>query len=369
MSQDTTGRIVEVSTIPIGDTVAVGASVDDTEVDLNSTVDFNLRDGQTLQATCPDPTDPDVMLVFEVASVDHDNDAIYLTDPLTVDLPVDHPFYVYPTGDERVAQVMLDEGDDDPIPCRVPHALYDRIPEGIREPGSEEAVEIAEGDDGEWSVVDVLGQVPFVDGSYLDPETVTASTIQTAPSGSRVVIRDDEGSGLIEAFAGVDGEEPSTINPVSSGLAALLLTAGKLDPAHIASWMSISSGTDADPAFYRFITLNTRILNLAVTTVDLTGEFGSGSVGTGAFRTSVRSAVLKTGEFSGSTNGSAQVTITHGLEATPTSIGLTPHEDYGVDRHRLTYDNVGSTTFRVTVRNATTGLVSSPTKFSWQAFA
>jgi hypothetical protein len=56
---------------------------------------------------------------------------------------------------------------------------------------------------------------------------------------------------------------------------------------------------------------------------------GSGSVGTGTFRDSVRTAVggrMTFGSFTGNTDASGDITITHGLGTTPTSVAWTPSQ-------------------------------------------
>lgn len=76
------------------------------------------------------------------------------------------------------------------------------------------------------------------------------------------------------------------------------------------------------------------------------------------------------GDFTGNTNGSAQVTISHGMNVVPKSVSVTVKEAQGgANRHAVTVETITSTTITFVVRTGSGGLVSSTTGFYWQAWA
>src|SRR5690625_1043009 len=77
----------------------------------------------------------------------------------------------FPHSETKVARVEA-RGFGSTVEARVPHALYDRLAEGIWG-GEEEAPSVGIEPDGDgWVVSDIRGQEPDVDGSYIDPETM-----------------------------------------------------------------------------------------------------------------------------------------------------------------------------------------------------
>jgi hypothetical protein len=175
-----TGSIIEVSTVPLGDTLVGDHAAGVTVLTVNAIVDF---EGAGSVMIVDDSTDPGTEHVLGIVSIDTEAQTITLDGPTPVALLDDAFVAVVPAGEEKQAQVLVD-GSDEAITCRVPHGLYGYLADGIRDPGAEESVEIAD-DGGEWSVVDVLGVTPVLDGGTIDP-----GTLEPAPNSDGVAPAD-----------------------------------------------------------------------------------------------------------------------------------------------------------------------------------
>ena len=178
-----TGRIVEVSTVAIGDVLDGDHASGATVLTMNSVVDFD-EEGGTLAYL--DPSDDTTIVTIGYSATDPDAETITLSSALADDLDSDTFIAAYPESDEKVALVILDD-EDDPLSARVPHSLYDRLTEGVRDPGEQEAVEVGLDSGDEWVVVDLLGTIPSIDGSYLTPGTVPAFEVVDAPAVSPAI--------------------------------------------------------------------------------------------------------------------------------------------------------------------------------------
>lgn len=160
------GTILEVSIKTLHVTLAEAALIGETVLTLARVDDLPVAPGQVLlegelldyTAVTPDP-DPDV----EQGTID-------LLLPITVDLDEGDILVVSPIMQEKWATVEL-QADDDAVFALVPHSLWDRIPEGVREPEDQEYA-IVDKQEGDWVVLDVLNEAPFVDGDYIDPATL-----------------------------------------------------------------------------------------------------------------------------------------------------------------------------------------------------
>lgn len=155
------GVVESVAEVAMGDELVAVPTA--TTLTLGDAVDFNEDGGTALVG------DPGELVTY--TSADLDADTLTLAAPLVGTYAVGDPVRVSPEAVERVATVRLD-ADGEAVEARVPHALYDRIPEGVRDVGERVSLSL---DGGEWVVADVLGQQPFVDASYIDPDTLPAS--------------------------------------------------------------------------------------------------------------------------------------------------------------------------------------------------
>lgn len=165
------GFIDTVAIIQAGSAIAVAANIGDTTLYIDDAYDFDETGGFAEISG----------LAFAYSSSDHDLDTLTVTDALTAALGVGTPVLVSPNSFEKRASVtMSDSGDT--IDARVPHNLYDRIPEGIRDEAQESVtIELVSN---EWVIVDIFGQEPSIDGSYIDPATVPSPATDGQPPAS-----------------------------------------------------------------------------------------------------------------------------------------------------------------------------------------
>jgi len=154
------GIVVSVAEVVMGDELAADAAAGAVQLVLVDAVDFDEDGGQAVIGG----------ETVTYLSADLDTDTLALAAALVGSYVAGEPVTVYPEARERVATVQLDV-DGEAIAARVPHALYDRIPEGTRDVPDRVTLT---NDGGEWVIADVLGQEPVVDGSFIDPATIPA---------------------------------------------------------------------------------------------------------------------------------------------------------------------------------------------------
>lgn len=159
---EATGRITNVSEVPLGDVTTVDAAAGTRTLTLKGVSDFS-EDGGTLAFM----DDNDVTRTLTFIDVDPDLDTITLGADLPVTVTVDTFIYTYPYGYEKLAKVLIDEGS--PVTAVVEQSLYEKLPEGVRDPGAEEGVTVSRDTSGEWTVVQVHGVRPTIDGSLVAP--------------------------------------------------------------------------------------------------------------------------------------------------------------------------------------------------------
>ena len=113
--------------------------------------------------------------IMPYSDVNEDTGVITLIGTLASTHTADDPVYVYPLSQERLA--YLAEGDspqdEEGMAARIPHALWDKIPVGIRDlvAGEGETVQ-ADFISDELVIFELVGQDPVVDGSFIDPITL-----------------------------------------------------------------------------------------------------------------------------------------------------------------------------------------------------
>lgn len=158
------GLILEVSTSPVGDELASDHSVAVSTINVTSVDDFDLENGGyvSLNGT-----------VYTYTTVDPVALTIAITPALVEDLLASEKVLVYPLVSEKWAMVEVQQ-DEDPVSALIPHSLWDRLDEGVRDPEEQESA-VLEARNGDLVVVDVLGSAPRVSGEYTTPTTVTVS--------------------------------------------------------------------------------------------------------------------------------------------------------------------------------------------------
>lgn len=98
--------------------------------------------------------------VYDYTTADVNAETVTLTAPLPTgkSFAVDDALYVYPLANDLMVHVRLDDTpeDEEPITARVSHPIRAMLPEGVRDPGTGEAV-VVENTGQEWVVTDVVG--------------------------------------------------------------------------------------------------------------------------------------------------------------------------------------------------------------------
>jgi hypothetical protein len=115
---------------------------------------------------------------YDYTSTDADALTVTLATPLVADANLGARIDVIPLTVVKYATVLI---NDDAVTARVPHSLFDRMADGIRE--VQEPVEL-EQVGGELVIRDVLGRTPTVDGSYLDSNTLPHPSDGLPPGSS-----------------------------------------------------------------------------------------------------------------------------------------------------------------------------------------
>jgi hypothetical protein len=166
------GLVRSVQAMHLGSFVSAAASSGATSLVVESILDFNEAGGElTLNG-----------VTYPYSSADYTTNTITLASGLTGAAAVSDRVGLSPVTVETTALVEM-TGVEDPIRARVPHTLVDRMAEGIRVEGQEESVQLKL-EDGDYTVLDVIGKDPVVDGSYIDPSTLPPPGTDGLPPAS-----------------------------------------------------------------------------------------------------------------------------------------------------------------------------------------
>ena len=157
------GLILEVSSYPAGDELDIDHLTGVTTLTLVDVSDFVTDDG-TGALTLAGVT-------YDYGAVNEELNTLTIIQPLEADLEAGEKVNVSPLVIEKWAMVEVQENED-VILALVPHALYDRLQDGVRDPEEQEPV-LIEQRDGDHYVADVLGSEPVITAEYTDPVTVT----------------------------------------------------------------------------------------------------------------------------------------------------------------------------------------------------
>lgn len=163
MSDSLKGLVLEVSLYPVGDQLDIDTPTGATTLQLVDVGEF-LEEGGSVQIAT---------YAYDYSSVDTGLNTMELVSGLLEDVPVGTRVNVEPLLAEKWAMVEVDDRAD-AILALVPHALFDRLAEGVRDPEGQESVLIGQ-QDSDWVVQDIIAAIPILDGSYLDPNTIPSS--------------------------------------------------------------------------------------------------------------------------------------------------------------------------------------------------
>ena len=154
------GTVLEVTSSPYGDELAVDHLMGAMTLILTDVTDFDEDEGAVvINGT-----------VYDYVSVDRENNQLALATGLVEDLQYSEKVNLSPLVIEKWAMVEVKE-DDDVILALVPHSLYDKLEDGVREPEDQEPVNV-QTRDGDWYVADIVGSEPKQSAAYLDPGTM-----------------------------------------------------------------------------------------------------------------------------------------------------------------------------------------------------
>lgn len=181
------GLVQSVSIVPLGDELATAAVTGATTVTVDNPVDFD-PDGGTLSINGTQ---------YGYTAVDEDTGVITLATGLVADGAQGDRVDVWDTGLDATAVEyralvelpgVLNGGD--PIDAAVAAPVAALLPEGIRDPGTGESVTV-ELVAGEWTVTDVRGKLPQLQGSLIAPASIPQGALGfTLPGGTHVTVSD-----------------------------------------------------------------------------------------------------------------------------------------------------------------------------------
>ena len=218
-------RITEVSERVLGSALVADAGAGATVLVVADVVDFDAVGSVQVDAE-----------VVAYTAVDEDAATITLAAPTAAAHVTDAAVVCYPAATERLATLIgaADSDDDEAMIARVPHALYDRLPVGVRPVDQGEAVQ-ADFSLDDLLIHDITGEVPIVDGSFIDPDTLPATpppptTDGSPPASSPAPIVTP---GIGELFVAWTGS--SNPDPTSYQLHASLVSGFTPGPATVAT--------------------------------------------------------------------------------------------------------------------------------------
>lgn len=163
MSSEFVGTVQNVTEIPVGSTLDEDASSGASSLKPADIEEFN-PDGGKLQ------------IGDEVFTYTVDGDELDLSGTISQSYDEGEPIYTYPPTYERWAWVR-EPGAEEDLQVRVPHALWDRLPLGVRSEDDAEEVECELTIDGVAVISDVIAREPRVDGEFIQDYTVRPEVI------------------------------------------------------------------------------------------------------------------------------------------------------------------------------------------------
>jgi hypothetical protein len=243
------GRLISVSKTTLGTTLAADATSGDGSVTLTDTTDFD-EDGGTLQIGGS---------TYVYVSVDPDSGVAVLASTLSADAGDGDRVDVWDVGLGQVAEegralVALPGGlaNDEPIDADIAHSLLAFLDDGLRAPGTEEAVRmVREGDS--WTVTDVRGKKAAVQpasGRFVVAANDPVSIAEVDPGGG-FTYRAPMYSGAADTVVafGVDGDAFPQVRIFAESNAGIYWGDGTVDPttAGYNLWLNqSSSGVELD---------------------------------------------------------------------------------------------------------------------------
>lgn len=159
------GTVLEVTSSPYGDELAVAHLTGATTLILTDVTDFDEDTGAVVINGS----------VYDYVSINREANEMELATGLVEDLDYSERVNLSPLVIEKWAMVEVKENDD-VILALIPHSLYDKLADGVREPEDQEAVNVGTRD-GDWYVADVIGSEPKQSAQFIDPGTLPSNPL------------------------------------------------------------------------------------------------------------------------------------------------------------------------------------------------
>lgn len=194
------GFILEVSIGRVGSELDVDHLAGDTTLVVEDVTPFLDDDGPIDQVEIAEGVIANLLAVDEA------------TNTLTVDvgLPEDmlggEPVYTYPVSLEKWAMTEIN-GQDEPVLALVGGDVYDKITDGVRDPEDQEAV-ILEIQNGDWTIINLVGEEPVQSGEFLDPTTMPPAPVDPEVEQALIDLRTEvsTNSGELDTILGTEDE-------------------------------------------------------------------------------------------------------------------------------------------------------------------
>lgn len=168
----TQGQVLEVSITPAGGELATAHVLGDTTLELITVEELSDAPG-TVQIEGTN---------YDYTAIDRTTNIVTITVGTVIAYEEATKVLAMPYSEEKWAMVEV-QNSDEPISARVAHGLKDKMVDGVREPEEQETV-VLEMKDGDWTVTDLIQEVPSVDGVYINPSTLPAPGGPTTVPGT-----------------------------------------------------------------------------------------------------------------------------------------------------------------------------------------
>jgi len=192
--------------------------------------------------------------IMPYSDVNEDTGIITLIGTLASTHSADDPVYVYPLTQERVAYLITGDSpeDEEGMAARIPHALWDKIPVGIRDWDNDEGEAVqADFIGDELVIMELVGQDPIVDATFVDPTTLPPNPSDGLPPSSSPTPTVTGGPGyLAVVWTGVTNADQVTYDVHISTTTGFTPSSGTLYGSVQGTVMFIRKMPDGTPLDY-----------------------------------------------------------------------------------------------------------------------
>lgn len=179
------GFILEVSITRVGSELDVDHALGATALIVEDVTPFLDDDGPIDQVEVNGA-------VLNIVSVNEATRTITVDVGLSEEMLGGEPVFTYPVSLEKWAMTEVN-GQDEPVSALVGGDVYDKITDGVRDPEEQEAV-VLELQNGDWTIVNLVGEEPVQSGEFLDPETMPPAPTDPEVEQALVDLRTEVGT-------------------------------------------------------------------------------------------------------------------------------------------------------------------------------